>query len=278
VGIVNTSKLNSLQRDLPEGFLAPSSWLKEKSYSDQLLKKYKSSGWLESPVRGVYRRPGPALKWQHVVASLGHVLEAPAHVGGLSALELRGYAHFLKSAGPDEIHLYSEDNLPSWLTKLPLDERFVEHSNRLFANAKDLTNPLGSNITQAARSADALKHSLVEEAWGPSNWNIVYSAPERAILEALDDVPKRESVAHATSLMEGLADLSSRRVLGLLGACRSVKVKRLFLALASRQRHQWVQHVVEAAERGEVDIGKGKRALIPEGKLDPKYLITLPDR
>ena len=259
MGIEKTSKLNSIQRDLPEGLLATSSWLKKKGYSDQLLKKYKENRWLESPVRGVYRRPGPPLKWQHVVASLSKVLEAPPHVGGMSALELRGYAHFLKS-GPAEIHLYSREKLPGWLSKLPLEERFIEHRDTLFPNA-----------------LDALSQTLVAEPWGPWDWNIVYSTAERAILEVLDEVPQRESVEHASSLMEGLADLSSRRVLDLLRTCRSKKVKRLFLALASRHRHQWVPRVVEAAERGEVDIGKGKRVLTRGGKLDPKYLITLPD-
>jgi hypothetical protein len=257
MGIENTSKLNSLQRDLPEGLLAPSSWLKKKGYSDQLLKKYKENHWLESPARGVYRRPGPTLKWQHVVASLAKVLDPPPHVGGISALELRGYGHFLKSAGSAEIHLYSHERLPAWLAKLPLKETFVEHRDSLFS---------------------PLKQSLIEEAWGPWDWDIVYSTPERAILEVLDEVPHRESIEHAASLVEGLADLSSRRVLGLLGACRSKKVKRLFLALASRQQHQWVPRVVEAAERGEIDIGTGKRVLAPGGKLDSKYLITLPDR
>lgn len=277
MNIEKTSKLNSLQRDLPEGLLAPASWLKQKDYSHQLLKKYKEARWLESPVRGIYRRPGPALKWQHVVASLGKVLDHPPHVGGLTALELRGYAHFLKSAGPAEIHLYSDEKLPRWLAKLPLQERFIEHRNRLFAGAKGLAGLVGSNIKQNTHSTDALSQSLVEEPWGPWDWDMVYSTPERAILELLDDVPQRESVEHASALMEGLADLSSRRLIGLLTLCRSVKVKRLFLALASRQRHQWVQRVVEAADQGEIDIGKGKRALVPGGKLDPKYLITLPE-
>jgi hypothetical protein len=56
-----------------------------------------------------------------------------------------------------------------------------------------------------------------------------------------------------------------------------VKVKRLFLAFAARHAHQWVARVVEAADRGDVNLGKGKRSLVPGGKLHPKYLITLPE-
>lgn len=262
MGIVIRSKINELQRDLPEGLLATAAWLKKKGYSDQLLKKYREAGWLDSPAHGVYRKPGPPLKWQHVVYSLGQMLERHPHVGGLSALELRGYAHFLKPRGPETIHLYCEKRLPAWVDKLKLRERFTEHRDRLFA-------------TTGTR--DALHDGLSLEPWGPWDWDLVYSTPEQAILEFLDEVPARQSVEHADALLAGLTDLSSRRLLKLLAACRSVKVKRLFLALASRHGHTWAKSVINAADRGEVDIGKGKRSLVPGGKLHPKYLITLPE-
>ncbi len=279
MSLENRSKLNNLQRDLPEGMLASSFSLNKKSYSNQLLKKYRESGWLESPARGVYRRPGPPLKWQQVVASLCRLLDSTPHVGGLSALELRGYAHFLKPQGPGEIHLYSDTKLPGWVAKLPLRERLVAHRNRLFvpSHAEVETIARENAAVYLVHTASVPDDSLTHEVWGPWDWHLPYSTPERAMLELLAEVPQRESVEHAALLMQGLADLSSRRVLALLAACNSVKVKRLFLALASRHRHQWVARVVEAADRGEVDIGKGKRSLAPGGKLHPKYLITLPE-
>ncbi len=249
------SKLNDLQTSLAEGVLVSTSWLEARGYSRSLLAGYVKRGWLESPAHGVYRRPGPPLKWQHVVYSLGQMLSRPPHVGGLSALELRGYAHFLKPRGPGAIHLYCEKRLPGWVTKLQVREKFVEHRDYLFANDGD----------------------LVAEPWGPWDWELLYSTPEQAILEFLDEVPKRQSVEHADALVAGLSDLSSRRVLKLLSVCRSVKVKRLFLALASRHGHTWAKAVIEAADRGEVDWGKGKRSLVRGGKLHPKYLITLPE-
>ena len=255
MGLEKHTKVNQLQQDLPEGLLATAAWLNRKGYSDQLLKKYRTAGWLDSPAHGVYRRPGPPLKWQHVVYSLGQILERPPHVGGLSALELAGYAHFLKPRGPGRIHLYADAKLPAWVHKLKVSEKFVEHRDRLFGAKRELT----------------------AERWGPWDWELPYSTPEQAILEFLDEVPGNQSVEHANALMEGLHDLSSRRLLKLLGACRSVKVKRLLLALASRQSHTWAKSVVEAADRGEVDWGKGKRSLVPGGTLHPKYLITLPE-
>ena len=77
----------NLERTLPEGLLVNRKWLKEKGFMRPLVDYYLRSGALEAVVRGVYRRPGPPLKWQHVVYSLtvmGHFV----HVGGRSALEL----------------------------------------------------------------------------------------------------------------------------------------------------------------------------------------------
>ncbi|MDP2238715.1 MAG: type IV toxin-antitoxin system AbiEi family antitoxin domain-containing protein [Burkholderiales bacterium] len=278
MSIAKHSKLNSLQRDLPEGFLASSAWLKKKNYSDQLLKKYRDAGWMESPARGVYRRPGPPLKWQHVVASLQNLLAFPVHVGGLTALEIQGYGHFVRMSGVMTIHLYSLVRLPSWLAKLPLQDKFVVHRERLFDEEEPEFADAGINVARdASAHATPLRAGLRQIVWGEYDRPITYSTAERAMLELLDEVPQRQSVEHAALLMQGLADLSSSQVLALLAVCRSIKAKRLFLALASRHRHHWVAPVVEAADRGEVELGKGKRSLVPGGKLHPKYLITLPE-
>ena len=278
MGLEKSSKLVQLQTTLPEGLLATAAWLKKKGYSDQLLKKYRAAGWIESPARGVYRRPGARLRWEQVVSSLGKLLDQPPHVGGLSALELHGRAHYLKPRGPGSIHLYSNEPLPKWVHELPLKERFVEHRDRLFQGATGIAGLVGSEKTGERDHTDALRQSLTAEPYGPWDWDLVYSTPERAILEFLDEVPKRETVDHAERLLGLLGDLSSRRVVKLLAACRSVKVKRLFLALASRRAFHWVKPVLEAADRGEFALGKGKRSLGPGGQLDRKYLITLPPK
>ncbi len=58
----------------------------------------------------------------------------------------------------------------------------------------------------------------------------------------------------------------------LLQRCASIKAKRLFLALADRHHHAWLSHV----SLQNVDLGHGKRVLVPGGKLNAKYQITLP--
>ena len=73
--------------------------------------------------------------------------------------------------------------------------------------------------------------------------------------------------------MEGLRNLSPRRLHGMLADCRNIKVKRLFLWFAERHNHAWLQKL----DRSGIDLGKGKRMLVRGGKLDTKYNITVPE-
>jgi hypothetical protein len=58
----------------------------------------------------------------------------------------------------------------------------------------------------------------------------------------------------------------------LLVLCRSIKVKRLFLYMAEKQGHSWASGL----DLSRVNLGKGKRMVIPNGKYDRKYQITVP--
>src|ERR1700693_2155568 len=89
------SKLNLLERHLPEGLVVDASWLAKHGYSTSLRSQYVKAGWLEQPARRVYRRPQGSLAWQRVVISLQTLLEYPLAVGGRTALELQGFVHYL---------------------------------------------------------------------------------------------------------------------------------------------------------------------------------------
>src|SRR5262245_49541803 len=104
MGIQKYAKLNQLQRSLPEGLIVDAAWLEEHGYSRALRNKYVGRVWLDQVTRSVYRRPAPALqgeahqedlRWQSVVISLQTLLERPYTVGGRTALELQGLAHYL---------------------------------------------------------------------------------------------------------------------------------------------------------------------------------------
>lgn len=258
-------KLNRLQHLLPDGLVVDASWLEAQGYSRSLRGKYLAQGWLERPARGVYRRPGGSLQWQQAIISLQTLLGYPIIVGGRTALELHGFSHYLRSHGPSEIHLYGDAPPPGWLAKLALDTRFVFH------NAKRLFKEEPIAITKGM-SADSTHGSFIQRPWGHWNWPLTLSTPERAILELLDEVPNRETFHQADVLMEGLRNLSPRRLQKLLLECRSVKVKRLFFWFAERHNHAWLKRI----DRDPIDLGRGKRMLVRGGKLDQTYLITVP--
>lgn len=249
-------KLNRLQQELPEGLLADAAWMEGHGYSSALRSQYVRSGWLDSPARRVYRRSRTPLTWQQVVVSLQKVLDLPLTVGGRTALEQQGYAHYL-AAETREVRLYGPKRPPTWLAGLPLDVAFRWHnSQRLFHG-----------------DADALHEpSPVMVGAGGLTLPIRYSSKERAVLELLDELPEHESFHQVDALIEGMSDLSPRRLQTLLEACASVKVKRLFLFFADRHRHAWRSRL----NMSRVDLGSGKRVLVKGGKLDPRYNITVP--
>jgi transcriptional regulator with AbiEi antitoxin domain of type IV toxin-antitoxin system len=275
VGTQNHEKLNWLQRSLPEGLVADAAWLEKNGYSGPLRKKYVTHGWLDRVARGVYRRPAPALgeeaektvSWESVAISLQTLMKADFVVGGRTALDLQGFAHYLSTAPQREVHLYGTGKRPGWVLKLNLESRFVFHNaKRLFTNEVVLDVDSESNDP-------LLRSSYMRQRWGKWDWPLVTSSSERAILELLDEVPERETFHQADMLFEGLRNLSPRKLQPLLQACRSVKVKRLFLWFAERHQPPWLK----ALDRSGIDLGKGKRMLVKGGKLDPTFNITVPE-
>lgn len=272
------SKLNRLQHLLPEGLLVTAAWLDARGYSSQLRSQYVAAGWLTQPVRGVYRRPGLPLNWDDVVASLQGLLEVPAFVGGRSALEVEGYGHYISPEGLREVHLYTRERLPGWLFKLDVGTRFVRHNAaRLFP---DLAVPKlhqldfmkAESWSDRAPGIGYHASGLDELTLDSDSWAVLGSGPERAILELLDGIPHAETFEQADKFMEALHTLRPNLVQHLLEHCRSIKVKRVFLWLAERHDLSWVRKL----DLGRVDLGRGKRLLAKEGRLDSKYQITVP--
>ena len=267
----NRRKLNHLDQALPEGLLVDAGWLEARGYYPSLRKKYVDLGWLEQPARRVYRRPRGSLGWEQAVISLQTLLACPVAVGGRTALELQGFAHYLTHT-PFEVYLHGRHPPPTWLNKLPLGIQFTfRKTTRLFPK-----DPPGRGLSSLEpRADDAASTSfpdLVLKPWGHWDWPLALSTPERAILEMLDELPANESFLQADALMDGLSGLRPRRLQVLLEACASVKVRRLFLYFADRHGHAWLKYI----DRDRVDLGNGKRMLVRGGKLDPTYNITVP--
>ena len=261
----NKGKLNCLLAGLDDTRLVSSRWLRAHDYSNSLVARYVSSGWLVSPARGVYMRKGGRLQWEGVVRSL-QVGEGEAlHVGGRFALALQGHEHYLRLGEVGTITLYGPERPPGWVDKLPLKERFEFQGRGPF----DLpVAPFTAEMSEkmlAERGLTLYRAGSIADA-------LVCAAPERAMLELCDGVSDAAQVYEADALMQAMTTLRPQRVAMLLRHCHSIKAKRLFLALADRHRHAWLSHV----SLDGVDLGRGKRAMALGGRLHPTYQITLP--
>lgn len=256
MGAQNDSKLNRLAQLLPESVAAPSNWLASHGFSRQLVRKYVQSGWLTPLARGVFARPTHPVNANGVILGLQRLAGATFHVGGISALNRLGYAHYLPLGGEPYVHFWGHGVAPGWVTAVSLREQLVFHRQRLF--------------DERARGV-----GLTSVATRVRDWKVVTSSPERAIMEVLSQVDDCEfSFTHASELFEGLTTMRPKVVNELLAACRSFKVKRLFMFFSAHHPYAWVENL----DRSAIDLGKGKRLIVRGGRYDREFRITVPKR
>lgn len=261
-------RLKSVLEAVPPGFLVDSRWLAARKVHRSSAHDYARRGWLQHVAHGLYRRPvqpesataEDAQDWKILVLSLQRVMNYPVHVGAMTALQQRGYAHYLRLSGSEPVFLYG-DAIPGWVKKTSTNARLALRSLKLFGDSS-----LGVDDEQAAEG------DTVSNAARWWNWPLRTSTPERAILEALDELPDHESFHTLDVTFESLATLRPRRLAALLSQCTSVKVKRLFFVFADRHDHAWRKHL----SADSIALGKGDRSLVKGGRLHPRYRITVP--
>ncbi len=238
---------------LPYGQIATRDWLLESGMTRHQVDNAIKSGAFQTVARGVFMRPGVKLTWQGVAASLNKIGREKVWVGGITALEEHGYAHYLRVTRP--IHVYAACPRPSWLQRIKFDVHFEWHNvSRLWSEG-------------VAMSAKGLQ----SQVWFGSDPYLL-ALPEQAIMEALMDVPDKLGFEHADQLMEGLVTLSPRRLDWLLTSCTHIRVKRLFLYLGKRHGHGWYKRL----DCSRYDLGTGNRVIANPGRLDPDFMITVP--
>lgn len=213
ISIHTSRKLKSALFSLPNGMPVTTAQMEQMGISRQLVHRYVLNGWLESLGYGYYQRAGDEITRNGAVAALesqGH----DVHIGGRSALSLRGVIHYLE-LGKDKLTLYrmSPKKIPEWFVT-----RFVSEirMSRLFNEEITLEN-----------------RRQVRRLYEADPYSPFVSEPERALLEMLDDVPQKQSLDDARKIMEPLFTLRPEQLQELLEACTRIKVKRLFFALAT---------------------------------------------
>lgn len=247
----NKYKLNHLLTHWPSGTVSVYSWLKSQGISRKLVEHYKRKNWVYPIGRGAVARKGDQVDWPGGLYAIQKQLGQPIHVGAKTALELKGYSHFVSLGKGGPLFLFGppRQNLPGWFSKYKWDRKI--HTVR----------------TNLILSKDHYGFSESDQG----SFSIKISSPERAIMEALFLVPSHQSFEEAYYLMEGLGGLRPSYIQTLLEACQSIKVKRLFMYMAEKCDHSWIKRL----DLTKVYFGKGKRVIVKNGKFDPKYNITV---
>jgi len=248
------NKLNQLFKYSQSGMILTLPWLTALGISYKLAWKYTQSKWLEKVGEKAYKKINDKVSWAGGIAAIQYQLKLPVHVGGKTALQLLGRAHFIPIHGISEVHLFAQPNtnIPKWL-----DEKvFPENTFKVYKTSLFNDNQTSSAIIE--REVDNIK--------------ILLANPEKAILEVLYLVPTKQSFEEAFLLMEGLTNLRPDVVQTLLENCNSIKVKRLFLYMAEKSNHHWLPGL----DLKKINLGSGKRKIGKGGMFDSKYQLSVP--
>ena len=171
-------------------------------------------------------------------------------VGSYTALELRGYSHYL-SMGKPKAFLFTgaKDRLPLWILKKDWDMS-IKYMKTSF---------LGDD------------HKGVESMQVGTDQLLVSSA-ERAILECLNLPDATSSLLDIFYIMESLTTLRPKLMQMLLESCTSQKVKHLFVYMAEKAGHPWFK----ALKLDAISLGTSRYMVVPIGKYISKYNMTIP--
>lgn len=244
----SVTKINQLLNSTPKGIVYTSSWLTKLGYSLDLQKRYRRSNWLESVGYGAMKRRGDKIDYTGAIYALQKQLNMSVHPGGRTALALQGRTHYLELYANRTIIGSIKEKLPSWWNKSSWSTETNYYTTSFLPEDLGFTNlELGE-------------------------YSIKVSTTARAILECIYLSPKQYDIVECYAQLEGLNNMRPDQIQLLLENCSSIKVKRLFLYLAKKAGHSWVQYL--NLER--IDLGKGKRSLAKNGIYIKEFKITVP--
>lgn len=242
-------KIQQIIELVPRGSVLFSPWLTTHGLDAKRQHAYMKSGWLDRISKGVYKLHGENPSLMAAISAYNTQLGRHCIVGAYTALELRGYSHYL-SMGKPTAYLFTSKSeiLPTWMMN---DEWDMTAKNVV-------TIFLGSDM-QGVETMNVEQHELL------------VSSPERAILECLHLPDSSSSLLDIYYIMESLTTLRPKLVQTLLESCSSQKVKRLFLYMAEKANHPWFK----ALNPTNVNIGTSRLMITPTGKYIKKYNMTI---
>lgn len=110
------TKIQQILEAHPHDALFFGDWLTRQGLNAKEQHSYMKRGWLTRISKGVYALKGISPSLLQVVAAYNSQLGKQCIVGAYTALELRGYSHYL-SLGKPNAYLFTDkgNKLPSWI-------------------------------------------------------------------------------------------------------------------------------------------------------------------
>ncbi len=246
MSVETANKIDRLLRIGTKNGLYFSEWLKKNGYSDQLISKYRQSGWLTALSKGVMYRTGDELSAYAAVSCYNNQLDRQLRVAAHSALELYGFNHYVPMGKPILMVAYSGVSVPKWINNDCFDRTIKAFETNAFT-------PVQTTTIQA------------------EGVDLLVSSPEQAIMECLLLAPEQYNYMDLYYTMEQLTSLRAEKVQTLLETVKNMRVKRMFLYMAEKAGHYWF----EMLDMSKIDIGTSKMQLAENGVYVGKYRMTV---
>ena len=247
MGLEYKNKINRLLMSGIKNGLFFSGWLKKNGYSDQLVRKYRQSGWLTSLGKGVMFRTGDTLSAYAALFCYNEQLNKELRVAAHSALEFFGFNHYVPMGKPVLMVAHLEQGIPEWMVSDVFDRTITPFSTKMFTDIQ---------------TSKVLVEGL----------NLLVSSPEQAFMECLLLAPIQYNYMDLYYIMEQLTSLRANIVQVLLETVKNIRVKRMFLYMAEKSGHYWF----DMLDLSKIDIGTSKLQLVQDGTYISKYKITVP--
>jgi len=243
------TKIQKILESAPRDSVLFSSWLSAQGLDTRSQHAYMKRGWLDHVSKGVYKVHGTTPQLLAIISAYNTQQGKSCIVGAYTALDLRGYSHYLPMGKPTAYLFTDKENkLPTWLSGGDWD-----------MHVKYMTTSFLGNGLLGVNTMKVDGHELL------------VSSPERAIMECLYMPSASSSLLDIYYIMEGMTTLRPKLVQSLLESCASLKVKRLFLYMAEKANHPWYK----ALKTDRANYGTSRLMITPTGKYIKKYNMTI---